>query len=162
MSTDFKDLELNQEVEVYFDVDHDGGLMLWDHLPSDIDLSQLKTLNFQLLGLNNKYYSENNQACVMIKVPASSGWTFTDQEEINSWKNQGWNLSNKIDETISVYLVSIKTIHKIKSAAPKILLKKSGHFCIECKNYYPYAEANMSDDRLLCYSCRSCYSWKYR
>ena len=34
--------------------------------------------------------------------------------------------------------------------------------CCECKESYPYAEANLKDGKLCCYSCRSTYGWKYK
>jgi hypothetical protein len=36
-----------------------------------------------------------------------------------------------------------------------------GMFCCDCKNFFQYAVANLKNDALLCYSCRSSNAWKY-
>lgn len=43
----------------------------------------------------------------------------------------------------------------------EMIQKSSGLACCECLEFYSYAEANMRDGRLCCYSCRQTHSWKY-
>lgn len=159
-TVNFSDLALDQEVEVLFDKDSEGRLILWDYLPSDIKLSDLQTSTFKIIGLNPKLNSENSEACIMIQASEDIGWTFINTEEVDEWKSLGWNFSSKLDLDFCVLIISIKTVSSIKNSKG-VSLKKYGHFCIECKDYFPYAESNTTDDRLLCYSCRTTYGWKY-
>lgn len=156
----FSNLSLDQDIEVFFDKDSEGRFILWDYLPSDIDLSKLQTSIFKIIGLNSKLHSDNSEACIMIQVSEDIGWNFLDSDEVDEWKGLGWKFSDKLNLDFSVLIISIKTISKIKNSKG-VSLKKYGHFCIECKDYFPYAESNTTDDRLLCYSCRTTYAWKY-
>lgn len=36
-----------------------------------------------------------------------------------------------------------------------------GYYCCECNNHNKWAEANLTDNRHICYSCKSVYAWKY-
>jgi hypothetical protein len=42
-----------------------------------------------------------------------------------------------------------------------IAIDKHGYNCIECWNENVYAEANLTHDRFICFSCRASYGWKY-
>ena len=162
MSVSFKDLSPGFTVEVKIEKQSNGKIALFDFLPEDLNLNELNTLPFKILGLNSSYLKDGNDVCVMIEIPDSYenlGWNFIDQDEIDEWKSLGWNLINNINEQITVYLINVKTVDSIKSKG--VSLKKYGLFCAECKDFFPYAESNMSDDRLLCYSCRTTYRWKY-
>jgi hypothetical protein len=160
-TVNFSDLDLNQKIEVFSDKDSEGRLMLWDYLPSDVNLSELQTSTFEIVGLNFKLHSENSEACIMIQVSEDIGWNFLDSNEIDEWKGLGWKLSNKLDLDFFVLIISLKTVSKIKTFKG-ISLTKYGHFCIDCKDYFPYALSNTVDDRLVCYSCRTTHSWKYQ
>lgn len=156
----FSDLALNQEVEVFCSKDSEGRIILWDYLPSDVNLTELQTSTFKIVALNSKLHSDNSEACIMIEASEDIGWTFLDSDEVDEWKGLGWNLSKSLTLDSAVLIISIKTIAKIKSGI-KAAVKKYGHFCIECKNYFSYAESNTTDERLICYSCRTTYGWKY-
>jgi hypothetical protein len=36
-----------------------------------------------------------------------------------------------------------------------------GYNCVVCNNFNKYAEANLTEDRHICFSCRASYAWKY-
>jgi hypothetical protein len=163
MSVTFKDLATGYTVEVKIENQSNGKIALFDHIPYNVNLEKLPTLPFKIIGLNSTYLSDGNDVCVMIQIPddyPNLGWSFIDQDEIDEWKSLGWKLIDNIDKSITVYLINIQTVDSIKSKG--VSLKSYGHSCVECKDYFPYAEANMSDGRLLCYSCRSTCGWKYR
>ena len=163
MSVAFKDLATGYTVEVKIENQRNGSIALFDHIPHDVDLNQLPTLPFKIIGLNSTYLGEGNEVCVMIEIPdtyQNLGWNFIDQDEIDEWTSQGWKLISEINESITVYLINLKTVDSIKSKG--VSLKRYGHSCIECKDYFPYAESNTADDRLVCYSCRTTHSWKYQ
>ena len=42
----------------------------------------------------------------------------------------------------------------IKEIDEKEKVKSNGCFCAKCKEFFPYAEPNMEDGTLICYSCR--------
>jgi len=164
MSVKFEDLAIGYNVEVHYEPQSNGSIALFDFVPHDVELEKLPTLPFKIAGINKKYYNENNDVCIMVEIISpykdqNIGWNFIDQSEMSAWKSEGWNLSGKIDLTTTLYLITYKSVNLIKSKG--VSLKKYGHFCIECKDYFPYAESNTTDDRLLCYSCRTTYAWKH-
>lgn len=45
---------------------------------------------------------------------------------------------------------------KPKMKDPRVVINGfEGCICAECKDFYPYAEPNMDDGSMVCYSCRN-------
>lgn len=159
MNDIFDQIKINEYIEIHSGKKPDGEIILWDYLPKDIDLSKTSLLEFKVLGFNKKLHANGNEACVMIEVSPDVGWTFYDINEIDDWRSMGWTISNLLDvKNVNVYLVSIHSLNIKKQKT----IKSNGYSCMECKEFYPYAESNMPDDKLLCYSCRSTCNWKYK
>lgn len=162
MGVNFYDLSLDQEIEIYANASHNDGLYFFDYPPDDLDYDSLDIVFAKIVGLNSFFYGEKSNLCVIIEVPdefKKCAWNFSDSSEIADWKKLTWQLSDSISEKTNLFLINLKTIKGIKQEIKKNI--SNGCACIECKEFYPYAEPNLSNDKLLCYSCRKTYSWKY-
>jgi hypothetical protein len=53
------------------------------------------------------------------------------------------------------------TYHKYIAGAVIKSPVSEGMFCCDCLDFYPMAESNLNNGKLLCYSCRDTKSWKY-
>jgi len=162
MNINFSDLSLDQEIEIYANISNNDGLYFFDYPPDDLDYDSLDVVFAKIVGLNPFFHNSGSTLCIIIEVPEDykkCAWNFHDSLEIDDWKKLNWQLSPSVNETTNLFLINFKTVKGIKKENKKN--KSSGCACIECKEFYPYAEPNFSNDKLLCYSCRSSYSWKY-
>ena len=45
---------------------------------------------------------------------------------------------------------------------PPLPPPKSGYNCVVCNGRNEYAQANLNQDRHICFSCKDSYAWKYQ
>lgn len=85
--------------------------------------------------------------------------------------DEGWQLDNEYVEGnllpestkyVGKMVWSIPSVNIIRMAGPIGSNRTSdGEFCIECNDFYKYAEKNHKLG-LICWSCRDSVGWKYR
>ena len=101
----------------------------------------IRSNGFFLLEMNQKLFSSAWQK----NSPWSIGQSVTVQTLLQDQKFYYWFAASDV----------VFNWQQSPKAGPP-----GGMACCQCQEFYPYAEANLPG-RLVCYSCRVSYGWKY-
>jgi hypothetical protein len=147
----FDKLSLDDLVEVYV-----NSYSIIDHHKKDY--SKYKTSQAKVIGLNSSL--DHEVGCsIMVEVldPELDYWLLPLDHK-HTYESQGFVFSKNLANNTRCWQIPYTSI---KSISSNKTTHNDGCFCLECKEFYPYAVPNM-DKGLLCYSCRSTNLWKYK
>lgn len=147
---DPKDLSLGDEVEVFY-----NNRYIIDSYQKDFDCNKYKKTIAKVYGIS-PFINDYNQSVIIEVAENFEYWELPKKELYIYERDFNFKFISDFPDKIRAWQIPYSSISSI-------LTKKSlnsGCFCLECKEYYPYAVPNR-ENGLLCYSCRTSVGWKY-